>query len=263
MLYSLVRLSASLLTLGFIMMSSAETVIVAHRGNSSESPENTLASIRSALAMDPRPAYVEIDLHRSLDGVLVVSHDDDTLRITGVPGMIRERPFAELRKLDAGYRSEFGDAFKGEFLPRLEEILDAVRNTPVGVMIECKQLLLEEAVVSLLRNREELGKHVLASFDELTLYRARQLEPKLRTLYLVDEVNPTVIWRAKDISANTIGTNKKTTLQSIRDAHSAGLVLWVWTVDDPTEMTQWIQAGVDGLITNKPAVAIRMVKSRP
>ena len=249
--------------MGYAMCGSANPLIIAHRGNSSEAPENTLASIRSALALTPQPAYVEIDLYRSKDGVLMVSHDEDTFRTTGVPGLIRERPFAELRKLDAGYRAKFGEAFQGEPIPRLEEVLDAVRRTSVGVMIECKQLLLEDAVLSLLRERRELERHILASFDELTLYRAKQIEPHARTLYLVDEINPTVIWRARDISADLLGINKKVNPQAIQEAQAAGFSVWVWTVDDPQEMKQWFQAGVNGLITNKPALAGQVVKGKP
>ncbi|HQH70501.1 MAG TPA: glycerophosphodiester phosphodiesterase family protein, partial [bacterium] len=174
--------------MGILMMlatharaADTKPLIIAHRGYSRVAPENTLAAARRALALKPQPAYIEIDLHRSLDGVLVVSHDDNTLRTTGVPGLIREQTFDQLRALGAGYAKVFGDAFKGVKIMSFEDILNAVKDTPVGIMIECKQLLLEDQVIEILRNRNELGKHVLASFDELTIYRAKQIEPSLRT----------------------------------------------------------------------------------
>ncbi len=234
-------------------------LIIAHRGYSRVAPENTLAAARRALALKPQPAYIEIDLHRSSDGVLMVSHDDNTLRTTGVPGLIREQTFDQLRALGAGYAKVFSEAFKGERIPRFEEILDAVQDTPVGIMIECKQLLLEDQVIGILRNRNELGKHVLASFDELTIYRAKQIEPSLRTLYLVDSLSPTVLWRARDLKADIIGVNLKANPADVPAAHAGGFQIWVWTVDDPEAMKSWAAAGVEGLITNDPELGLKTV----
>ncbi|MFB3787196.1 MAG: glycerophosphodiester phosphodiesterase [bacterium] len=234
--------------------------IIAHRGYSRVAPENTLASARRALALNPPPEYIELDLHRSRDGVLVVSHDDNTLRATGVEGRIREQTFEWLRALDAGCAPVFGEAFKGEKIPRFEEILDAVKDTPVGIMIECKQLLLEEQVIGILRKRNELGKHVLASFDELTIYRAKQLEPSLRTLYLVESLSPPVLGRARDLKADIIGVNLKADPADVAKAHAAGFQVWVWTVDDPETMKTWAAAGVEGLITNDPALGLKTVR---
>ncbi|NPU98433.1 MAG: hypothetical protein HPY51_14655 [Candidatus Omnitrophica bacterium] len=255
------------LWMGILMLISSiahaadpKPLIIAHRGYSRVAPENTLAAARRALAVNPPPAYIEIDLHRSSDGVLVVSHDDNTLRATGVDALIREQTFERLRALDAGYAKMFGGAFQGEKIPRLEEMLDAVKDTSVGIMIECKQLLLEDAVIGILRERNEVGKHVLASFDELTLYRAKQLEPSLRTLYLVDSLSPTAVWRARDLRADIIGVNLKANPADLPKAHDAGLEVWVWTVDDPEMMKSWAAAGVDGIITNDPKLGITTVR---
>ncbi len=245
--------STCLLSLGY-----AAPLIIAHRGNSSVAPENTLAAVRSAVKLDPMPDYIEIDLHRSRDGVLVVSHDDNTLRTTGVPWMIREKAFSELRKLDAGYKEEFKDTFQGEKLPRLEEVLDAVKDTSIGVMIECKQLLLEDDVIQLLRERDEIGKHILASFDELTIFRSEKLEPSLKTLYLVDSIHPTTVWRGKDIRTDIIGSNQKTSIESLALAHQSGFDVWIWTVDEQEEIRNWANSSTEGIITNKPELALQI-----
>ena len=86
-------------------------LIIAHRGNSSEAPENTLASFRSALQLQPPPDLIELDIYSSSDGVLVVSHDANTLRTTGINCDIRKHTFAELQKLNAGYANVFGTKF--------------------------------------------------------------------------------------------------------------------------------------------------------
>ncbi|MGC9326511.1 MAG: glycerophosphodiester phosphodiesterase, partial [Candidatus Hinthialibacter sp.] len=209
--------------------------------------------------LNPQPAYVEIDLHRSLDGVLVVSHDANTQRTCGVNSWIRETPFSLLRTYDAGLSDKFGTQFQNEPLPRLEEVLDVVKNTPVGIMIECKQLLLEDQIIDLLRKRHELHKHIIASFDDLTVYRAKQLEPAVRTLYLTSGINPDFIGRTRDLRADIIGFNMGEKPSSVPSAQQAGFQAWVWTVDKPEDIQIWIEAGVNGIITNQPELALTIL----
>ncbi len=254
-----VKIMAAAIIVSTALTSYSSPLIIAHRGNSSEAPENTVAAVQSAADLVPQPAYIEIDLHRSSDGVLVVSHDDNTNRCAGVSSMIRENPFSQLRTLDAGYASKWGDRFKGEKFPRLEEVLDVVKDTPIGIMIECKQLLLEDDIIALLRKRNELSKHVIASFDELTVYRAKQIEPAVKTLYLVSEINPTTIWRARDLQADIIGVNLKTPPASISTAQKAGFSVWIWTVDEEKEIKSWAETGANGIITNHPEAAMKFV----
>jgi glycerophosphoryl diester phosphodiesterase len=240
----------------------ADPLVIAHRGYSSVAPENTLAAVQAAVQLDIQPSYIEIDLHRSSDGVLIVSHDENTFRTTGVAGMIRETLFKDLRKLDAGYAKNFGDKFKGEPLPRLEEVLDAVKDTSIGIMIESKQLLLEDDVVKLLQKRGEVKKHVFASFDELSVYRAKQLEPELRTLYLAGELSQGALLRGKDVKADILGVNSKTSIKMIQRAQKEGFIVWVWTVDDENDMKKFYEIPVNGLITNKPKLALELLNSK-
>ncbi len=239
----------------------AQPMVVAHRGNSSVAPENTMAAVKSALALQPQPHWIEIDLHQSKDGVLVVCHDANTQRTTGTAAWIRSTPYNQLRTLDAGYAERFGDQFYGEYLPRLEEVLDAVKNSRVNVMIECKQLLLEDDVIRLLRKRGELNRHIIASFDEITCYRAKDIEPGVKTLYLVSEINQVTMGRADDVQADIIGANQKTPLESVESAHAKGYGVWVWTVDNKNEIKQWIDAGVEAIITNRPETALKLTNS--
>lgn len=248
------------LVLFMATLCNAQPLVIAHRGYSAVAPENTLASIKQAIGLNPQPAYVEIDIHRSSDGVLVVSHDSNTLRTTGVDRVIRETPFAVLRGLDAGYQEKFGDQFKNEPLPRLEEVLDAVKDTSVGVMIECKQLLVEDQVIDILHRRGELAKHVIAGFSEMTEYRAHQIEPSVRTLYLANEISAGSLWTARDIQATIIGVNNKEKPENIRKAQDAGFKVWVWTVDELDEIQKWIDAKADGIISNQPERVLSLIK---
>lgn len=245
----------------FILNSMAQPNIIAHRGFSSIAPENTVAAVSKAASLDHPPRYIEIDIHRSKDGVIVVCHDDNTLKTTGVDAMIREHPFHYLQTLDAGYKSKFGDQFPKERLPRLEEILDVVKDKPIGIMIESKQLLLEDQVIEILRERNEVDKHVFASFDELSVYRAKKLEPKLKTLYLTGEANHTTIWRAKDLQADIMGVQfTGVEPQDVSAVQSQGMQLWLWTVNEEDVMKTWIDAKVDGVITDYPAKALELTK---
>jgi glycerophosphoryl diester phosphodiesterase len=239
---------------------SAQTMVIAHRGYSSIAPENTLYAVKRAVMMEPQPQYIEIDLHQSSDGVLVVCHDAHTGRTTGKDWMIRETPFERLRSLSAGYAEKFGTAFSDEKLPRLEEVLDLVRDTPIGIMIECKQLLLEEPVLSLLHKRGEVEKHIIASFDALTVFRAKQLEPKAKTLYLNSSLNKTSIYRAMDVKADILGTHVNQAVDGTRLAKELGLDVWVWTVDEPDDIQRWAKAKADGIISNKPAVVYQVFR---
>ncbi|MBN2327759.1 MAG: hypothetical protein JXR73_11450 [Candidatus Omnitrophica bacterium] len=256
-------LGALAVVLSMASMAASDPLIIAHRGYSAAAPENTMASVRRAIELNPQPAYVEIDLYRSSDGVLVVSHDGNTQRSCGVDHWIRETPFSILRTLDAGMSDKFGTQFQNEPLPQLEEVLDAVKNTPVGIMIECKQLFLEDQVIDLLRKRNELHKHIIASFDELTIYRAKQLESAVRTLYLTSGINPDMIGRARELKADIIGFNMGEKPVNVPAAQQAGFQTWVWTVDKPEDIQTWIESGVDGIITNQPELALSILSNPP
>ena len=93
--------------------------VTAHRGSSSSAPENTLSAIRQAIA--DQADYAEIDVQETLDGVIVVLHDSDLMRVTGKKLNIWETTFAKARKLDAG--SWFSPEFAGEKIPTLEEAI--------------------------------------------------------------------------------------------------------------------------------------------
>lgn len=248
------------LVLGGIASVQAQPVVIAHRGHSSVAPENTLAAVRSALELSPRPAYIEIDLHRSKDGVLVVTHDSTTLRTTGEDHVVRLTPYRLLRTLRAGFASRFGETFASEHLPTLQEVLDLVKDTPVGIMIECKQLLLEDDVVPLLRERGELDRHVFASFDELSCYRAKKMAPSLRTLYLTSRLTTDSRLRGEDVQADILGVNLGSDDDEIRSAMAAGETVWVWTVNEPDAIERLVRLGVDGIISDYPERVQRAIQ---
>lgn len=102
--------------------------VAAHRGNSKYFPENTLIAFQSAIEM--KADMVEIDLHMTADDVLILMHDHKVDRTTNGTGLIREKTFAEMRALDAGYSDKFGDKYKGTLVPTFEEFLELFKDQP-------------------------------------------------------------------------------------------------------------------------------------
>ena len=228
--------------------------MIAHRGNSSVAPENTLAAVRSALAVDPAPAFVEIDVHATSDGELVVIHDKTLDRTTDASGAVAALELAVVRAADAGHADTFGAAFAGERVPLLSEVLDAVAATETGIMIEIKAAGIGAEVAALVVERGELKKHVIASFQADVLAEARAESAGARLLYLVDEANEASWTTAELHGVEILGVDKNAADGDYFErAHAAGYDVWVWTVNDLPQATALAALGADGIITDYPA----------
>lgn len=230
-----------------------ETVI-AHRGNSSVLPENTLAAMKSALRLDDPPGFVELDVQRTKDGKLLVIHDGTLDRTSNGRGPVGEKDLSEIRKLSAGYEQRFGAAHKALPFSTLEEVLDGVRELPGAVMIELKASRSGEEVGQLLHQRGETSRHVIAGFDIENVLAAKMAAPKVRTLFLVSRPSVVNVELARLAGCAIVGMNHNgVTKEVVRAAHAGGMLVWAWTVDDPTRARALRELGVDGIITNCPA----------
>ena len=228
-------------------------LLIGHRGNSSEAPENTLAAVRSALELDAPCELVEIDVHASADGELVVIHDATIDRTTDGRGKVAELSWEALRARSAGYAEKYGDRFAGERIPSLEEVLDAVADGGAGVMIEIKARGLGDEVARLLASRGELGDHVVASFHAGVVVDVSMADPRIPTLYLGEEATPEQIEVARRIGADVIGIpSEGLSAALIERAHAGGLAVWVWTVNEPERAGELLGWGADGIITDRP-----------
>ena len=139
--------------------------IEAHRGNSAEAPENTLAAFGSAIRLGA--PWIELDIHPSKDGVLVVIHDGTVNRTTGGRGEVGALTLEELRRLDAG--SWFAPAFAGQRIPTLEEVFELAAPAGTRLNIEIKRapggLDVAPAVAALLRRYGAESRYVVSSFE--------------------------------------------------------------------------------------------------
>ncbi len=223
-------------------------LVIAHRGASGERPENTLPAYELAGAQ--RADMIEVDLHRTRDGAIVVTHDEELAGLGGV-GEIAHATLAEVRALDAG---------EGARVPTLDELLDGF-GARIPLNLELKRGTgiyyegLEAATLDAVRSRELLPRMLFSSFYDPVLARLRALSPDARLALLLSRKFPVrMVERARALGAEAVNPEDSlVTRELVREAHAAGLAVYVFTVDDPAEMRRLLDLGVDGLFTNVPA----------
>lgn len=234
-------------------------LIVAHRGDSANGPENTLAAFR--LALENGADGIELDVMLSADQKLMVIHDDTLDRTSNGHGKVGDLPLEALRELDAG--SWFSPEFKGEHIPSLDEVF-AEFGGKFLINVELKNYKtpkdqLPELVVALVKKHGLSDSVLLSSFNARNLPRAKSLAPEIRTGLLTlpgvlglpmrgfmgrrfgaDDLHPYY----RDVSAGMV-----------QSRHKLGQKVNVWTVDAPEDLRRMKSFGVDMIICNDPAHA--------
>jgi glycerophosphoryl diester phosphodiesterase len=236
----------------------ADVAVTAHRGASIAAPENTLAAFRAA--MDAGANYIELDVQRTRDGQVAVLHDGDFMRMGGDPRKLGELTAAELAGIDIGRK--YAATFSGEHAPLLEDVTELVRGR-VKINVELKYNVpdpaLAPAVVDLLRRQDMVDQVVITSLDYGALKQIKSIEPRLKTGHIVTAAVGNVLSTEADfLSLNCA----KATASLIRRAHAAGKEVHVWTVNKPEVMLRMIERGADNIITDDPALLVRVIKER-
>lgn len=233
--------------------------VLGHRGASAHAPENTLAAFE--LAFREGADGIELDVTLSADGVPVVIHDDFLDRTTGGFGRVWEHGISELKSLDAG--SWFGPAFRGEKIPTLAEALDLARGRGI-VNVEIKSgrgapAGLAKAVMRTLSTMAEPEWIVVSSFDPRIVRRVRMARG-WTTAFLRSWRQRRLPWRALALLAGADRLHVDAPLVDAAANWIGGYErVMVWTVDSPPEMERLAAAGVRGIITNRPAEALRVL----
>ncbi|MBI1746266.1 MAG: glycerophosphodiester phosphodiesterase [Acidobacteria bacterium] len=237
-------------------------LLIAHRGASAEAPENTLAAFQGAL--DIGVDFIELDLHQTCDGEIVVIHDDRVDRTTDGRGLVSEMSLRDLRRLDAGgwfdrqNTSAPNRCFAGERIPTLQEVIDLVRPTGTQLYLEIKSphgpaVAIEEKLVELLAQNQFGARVVIESFDLTKLTGVTRCNPRLKTCALFEPTASAPWQAAKAVGAHEIAPFwALASSQLIAASHENHLKVMVWTVDDATDMLEMIRRGVDGIFTNIP-----------
>lgn len=250
------------------------THIIAHRGNSSAAPENTLAAFREAMEMGADG--VEFDVQLSSDGVPVVIHDETLERTTPGAGKVAHHTGQELTALDAG--GWFSPQFLGESLPSLSRVLELLAATPLSIHIEMKTIPdlypgLVEAVTQLVENAGAGRQTVISSFNPNTLrelqsrgVQSREFQAKhtgLVSALLLHEAVDRPWEAALELGCAGIHPNHTWVDGSLVErCHGEGLAVRPYTVDDPQRALQLLEWGVDGIITNVPRRLLALREER-
>ncbi|MGI8553874.1 MAG: glycerophosphodiester phosphodiesterase [Dehalococcoidia bacterium] len=229
-------------------------LIISHAACRGSAPENTRAGIRAALALNVDA--IEIDVHASADGIPVLIHDDTLDRTTNGSGPVSALRFAALRRLDAGSHG-FAGRFAGEQIPSLAEVVELTRERCL-LIVEIKQPDVAALVVEVLRQADALPLSMIWSFHLPAVAEARRLEPLLPGALLspAPANGSDGLFRAalrENLSAVSVHyTGIDAAL--VRAARLRGLTVYTWTADDPDDQRRLAAAGVDGIVTNVPAV---------
>jgi glycerophosphoryl diester phosphodiesterase len=225
-------------------------LVIAHRGASGTCPENTLAAFRRAAEVGA--PMIELDVQLTRDDQVVVLHDWTLERTTDGAGPVRDRTLAELRRLDAG--AWFGTAFRGERVPTLGEVLDAV---DVGVNVELKPIGsdgLEARALAVVEVAGALDRVIFSSFDLAVLQRLRALSARaeIAILWDTEPVVGAVQW-AERVAARGLHLRKdRVNGEALAIASGAGLPVRVWTVNERGEIARLRSAGIEGIFTDFP-----------
>lgn len=252
-------------------------LVYAHRGGAALRPENTIEAFDNGLALGADG--LEFDVHLLRDGTVVVHHDDTLERTTNARGSLTACSAADLRGVDAGYwfQAEPGHDFpfrgRGVCVPLLRDVLARYRG--VQIIIELKQNLPELArrVVEEIRAAGAVDTVALGSFGWRVLNAARKYEPRLATGACREETRWALYrswigWPLKQPAYREFQVPERsngTTIVSprfVRHAHRAGIPIKVWTVNDEADIRRLVGWGVDGIISDRPDLAVRVVHAQ-
>ncbi|KZE70455.1 glycerophosphodiester phosphodiesterase [Paenibacillus elgii] len=235
-------------------MTIQQPIVIGHRGAAGEAPENTLASFE--LALRQGADAIELDVHLSADGEVIVCHDHTVGRTTDGTGAIAELTVAELMRLDAG--RWFDERFTGERLPLLEEVFQLVPSEiMINVEVKCSYTpRLAERLAELLAQYNRLDSVVVSSFNHKVLKQLQEAIPNLRAglLYVANFVSHRQMAAAAE-GLNVYSIHPQHHTIDAGDAAEAtgyGLRVYPWTVNEPQDLRRIIDAGVSGIITDFP-----------
>ncbi|GKQ39335.1 glycerophosphodiester phosphodiesterase family protein [Streptomyces sp. A012304] len=212
---------------------------IGHRGVMGVEPENTLRSFVAAerAGLDA----IELDLHLSKDGALVVMHDADVDRTTDGSGPIAERTLAELRALDAGL---------GERVPVFEEVLEAVS---LPLQAEIKDVQAARALAEVMHERNLVERVEVSSFHDEAVAEIARLVPGVRTALIGSRYGLDIVERAVEAGAATVCLNiRRLTLEIVEEARAHGLRIIGWVVNTPEHLRLVRAFGLDGATTDRP-----------
>jgi glycerophosphoryl diester phosphodiesterase len=251
-----------------------QRLVFAHRGGSGLAPENTIVAFDNGLALGADG--LELDVHLSRDGHVVVHHDRTLERTTDLRGAIADRTADELARADAGhcFRQNGSFPFRGRAggVPLLADVLTRYREVPIVIEMKVNTPQLAAAVVDVVRRADAVDRVCLGSFGLRVLRAARHLEPAIATSAAREEVRWALYrcwcrWPVSRVAYSCYqvpewsGRTHVVYPGFVAAAHRANLPVQVWTVDTEADAKRLLEWGVDALITDRPDVVVPAVRA--
>ncbi len=248
----------------------AKCKVISHRGANKVAPQNTIPAFEKSLEIGCDG--FETDIHLTSDGYPVICHNYTIDETSDGKGEVRSKTLEELRTYDFG--SYFSKEFEGTKLPTLDEFLDLSAQGDIEIMnIEIKPPLDEDLsivakTITAVKEKGLFDKLLISSFSPDVLVECKKIDPNCKTGFLYAPNKPFFYKQmlfgyvkfAKKIKADYLHPHYFSVTKSfVKNLHKNGIKVNVWTVDDPKIATKLIKYGVDGLITDLPAMANELV----
>ncbi len=235
--------------------------IIGHRGAPGHAPENTLASFQKGLELGAD--MLELDIHMSRDGELVVMHDPTLDRTTDGAGYIKNYTVRELKQFDASKRFE---AYRGERIPILQEVFDlAKKRATFAIEVKNCPILypdIEKKLIRVIEKNELVDEVIVIAFYHPSLKEIKRLNPDVKTgiIYTAALLEPWAV--AETVGASALHPMYKYTMADmIAEAHKRDYLVHPWTINSIPEIEQWIKYGVDGIASDYPDSLSGVVKN--
>jgi len=246
------------------------SAIIAHRGASQDAPENTLAAIH--LAWKQNADAVEMDVHASKDGHVVVIHDATTRKTAGVRRKVASQTLAELQALDVGNWK--APKWKGQRIPTLADVLATLPpRKRLFVEIKCGPECLTRLAEEVRGSGLQSDQVVPIGFALDTMSELKRICPELTVCWIAEFKRTLRGWKPR--AEQLIAQARKAGLDGLDlsgrgpvdrtfadKVHAAGLQLYIWTVDSPERAWELFDAGVDGITTNRPGWLREQLENR-
>ena len=277
---------AVLILIGMLVMPKAPQVtyyqnaprplVIAHQGGDGVWPSNTLFAFEHAadLGVD----VLEMDIHMTKDGALVVSHDESVDRLTDGAGFIKEMTLAEVQSFDAAYDwsplddgAEFPYRGQGITIPTLESVFERFPDHRMNIEIKQSDPPIYQPFCNLIREHNMQDKVMVASFHDEDLTKFRETCPEVATSGSQGQIKTFVYmhlaflgrlyppnFSSVQVPIESSGVTILTS-RFVNVAHARGLWVDAWTIDDPAEMQMLIDLGVDGIITDRPDLLMELL----
>ena len=262
----------------FAFFESDRPMVIAHQGGEGLRPSNTLIAFENAVALGVD--VLEMDVHSTADGALVLIHDDTVDRTTDGTGRVNDFTLAELQQLDAGEYWTADDGAttpyrgQGVRIPTLDEVLTAFPQMKFNIEIKQVEPSIAASLCEALRAHDLTDRTLVASFHPTAMNEFRAACPEVASSMVEDEIRPFFILNTIFLGAlysppgaafqvpEYSGSLHVLTPRFVRGAHGNNVAVHPWTIDDPADMARFLDMGVDGIITDRPDLMIEVIKER-